>query len=254
MSESIKPSTPQTDTETGDDETPAGAMAAPLARLAELTHRGPFQCPYCSNPLELEAASKELDTASWCRVMDEAAEMGMHQVHFSGGEPTLRKDLEELVGHATKTGLYSNLITAGGTLLDEARIQNMAKLGLEHVQLSFDDIDEKNADHISGYKGGHKTKLNIAKWVRDAGLPLTINAVCHRQNIHHLEDFIQLAVDCGADRLEVAQVQYYGWALKNRAAFITTPQQLDEATATVEAARERLKGTRSVWGAGRGAS
>ena len=243
MTESVKPSTPQTNAEAGDSETPVVVMDSPLALLAELTHSCPFQCSYCSNPLQLEAAGQELDTATWCRVMDEAVEMGMHQVHFSGGEPTLRKDIEELVGHATKAGLYSNLITAGGTLLDESRVQSMAKLGLEHVQLSFDDIDEKNADYISGYKGGHKTKLNIAKWVRDAGMPLTINAVCHRQNIHHLEDFIQLAVDFGADRLEVAQVQYYGWALKNRAAFITTPQQLDEATATVEAARERLKGT-----------
>ena len=117
MTESIKPSTPETDTETGDAGTRAAAIDAPLALLAELTHRCPFHCPYCSNPLQLEAASRELDTATWCRVMDEAAELGMHQVHFSGGEPTLRKDLEELVGHAAKIGLYSNLITAGGALL-----------------------------------------------------------------------------------------------------------------------------------------
>lgn len=216
-------------------------VEAPLALLAELTHRCPLQCPYCSNPLELERASAELDTASWIRILDEAAEMGMHQVHFSGGEPTARKDLEDLVEHATEVGLYTNLITSG-VLLDEVRLSHLAKLGLEHVQVSFQDTEAENADRIGGYAGGHEKKIAIAKLVRNTGLALTLNAVVHRQNIEHVSDFIDLAVELDAERLEVAQVQYYGWALKNRAAFIPTYEQLKKTTEIVEEARVRLKG------------
>ena len=215
---------------------------APLAILAELSHRCPLSCPYCSNPLDLERSSNELDTDTWKRVFDEAVEMGVHQVHFSGGEPTVRKDLEDLVEHVTKIGLYSNLITSA-VLLDEARLNRLAELGLEHVQISFQDSEQANADRIGAFKGGHHKKIEIAGYVRKAGLPLTVNAVMHRQNIDHLEDVIEMAVALDAERLEVAQVQYYGWALKNRAAFIPTYEQLEWATAVVEAARERLKGT-----------
>ena len=216
-------------------------LEAPLALLAELSHRCPLQCPYCSNPLELERSSRELDTATWKQVLDQAAEIGMHQVHFSGGEPTVRKDLEDLVEHATKVGLYSNLITSG-VLLDEERLNRLADLGLEHVQVSFQDTDAENADRIGGYPGGHVKKIEVAKLVRRVGLPLTVNAVVHRQNIENVPAFIDLAVELDAERLEVAQVQYYGWALKNRAAFIPTYEQLKRTTVVVEAARERLKG------------
>lgn len=216
-------------------------LEPPLAVLAELSHRCPLQCPYCSNPVELERGSNELDTATWCRVMDELAEMGVHQIHFSGGEPTVRKDLEELVEHATDVGLYSNLITSG-VLLNEPRIVKLGELGLEHVQISFQDSEQANADRIGGFKGGHNKKIEVARLVRKAGLPLTVNAVMHRQNLHHLEDVIDMAVELDAERLEVAQVQYYGWALKNRAAFMPTYEQLAWATEVVEEARERLKG------------
>jgi len=222
--------------------TAAPAIEAPLAILAELTHRCSFQCPYCSNPLEMEKKDKELDTKTWCRVIDEAVEMGMHQIHFSGGEPTLRDDLEQLVEHATQAGLYCNLITASSPRLDEARLRRLGELGLEHVQLSFDDVEAENANRIGGAKGGHERKLLTAAWVKACGLPLTVNAVMHRQNIHHIKEMIDMAVELGAARLEVAQVQYYGWALKNRAAFIPTPAQLDKTTKIVEEARERLKG------------
>ena len=218
---------------------------APLALLAELTHRCPLQCPYCSNPLELERASKEMDTESWKRVMTEAAQMGMHQVHFSGGEPTVRKDLEDFVEHATEVSLYSNLITSG-VLLDEERLRKLADLGLEHVQVSFQDTETENADRIGGYLGGHEKKIAIAKKVREAGLALTINAVVHRQNIDHVTEFIDMAVELDAERLEVAQVQYYGWALKNRAAFIPTYDQLNATTKIVEEARVRLKGILAI--------
>ncbi|MFQ5785599.1 MAG: pyrroloquinoline quinone biosynthesis protein PqqE [Alphaproteobacteria bacterium] len=213
----------------------------PLAMLAEITHRCPLQCPYCSNPLALERASAELDTATWQRVLDQAADMGVLQVHFSGGEPTVRKDLVALVAHAARRGLYTNLITAG-VLLDAARIKALADAGLDHVQLSFQDAVAAGADRIGGYRGGHEKKLAVARLVRAAGLPLTVNAVVHRQNLGRVGAMIELAVELGAERLEVAHVQYYGWALRNRAALLPSRAQLDAASRTVEEAAARLKG------------
>jgi pyrroloquinoline quinone biosynthesis protein E len=213
----------------------------PVALLAELTHRCPLQCPYCSNPVQLVRANRELDTATWCRVFEEAAELGVLQVHLSGGEPTLRPDLPELVRHAGDAGLYTNLITAG-VLLDRAKLDRLADAGLDHAQLSVQDVDADNANRIGGYKGGHAKKLEVAGWIRAAGLPLTLNAVVHRQNLDRIEAIIDLAVALDAHRLEVAHVQYYGWALTNRAALMPTRAQLDRATEVVEAARERLKG------------
>ncbi|MEX0814963.1 MAG: pyrroloquinoline quinone biosynthesis protein PqqE [Dongiaceae bacterium] len=213
----------------------------PYALLAELTHRCPLQCPYCSNPLGLERAGNELTTDEWRRVIAEAAEMGVLQIHFSGGEPTARRDLTELVKHATEVGLYSNLITAG-VLLDAARLEALVGAGLEHVQISFQDSEAAGADRIGGYRGGHVKKLEVAKLVRAAGLPLTLNLVVHRQNLPHLGDLLDMAVALDAQRVEIAHVQYYGWALKNRAALMPSRAQLDEATETVEAARRRLKG------------
>ena len=219
--------------------------APPMALLAELTHRCPLQCPYCSNPLELERAAAELDTATWCRVFSEAAKLGVLQVHFSGGEPTARKDLLALVQHATDVGLYSNLITSA-VLLDQNRIAALAAAGLNHVQISIQDSEAPGADRIGGYAGGHAKKLAVARLVRDAGLPLTLNAVVHRQNLQNLEAMIALAVELDARRLEVAHVQYYGWALANRASMLPTRLQLEQATATVQAARQRLKGILTI--------
>ncbi len=213
----------------------------PLAMLAELTHRCPFSCPYCSNPLELERRGQELDTAAWREVLDQAAALGVLQVHFSGGEPTARPDLEDLVEHAAGLGLYTNLITAG-VLLDEARVRRLTAAGLDHVQLSIQDSDPVESDRIGGYQGGYHRKIEAAGWIRGAGLPLTLNAPIHRQNIKHLEAIIDLAVDLDAERIEVAHVQYYGWGLKNRAALMPTRAQLERATEVVEAARSRLKG------------
>jgi pyrroloquinoline quinone biosynthesis protein E len=213
----------------------------PLALLAELTHRCPLRCPYCSNPLELARASAELDTASWSRVFTEAAALGVLQVHFSGGEPLVRRDLVELVAAATASGLYSNLITSG-IRLDADRLARLVNAGLEHVQLSLQDSDAGIGDRIAGLPGAQQIKHRVAGLVRAAGLPLTVNAVVHRQNIEHLEDIIDLAVALGADRLEVAHVQYYGWALTNRAALLPSREQFNGATARVEAARARLAG------------
>jgi PqqA peptide cyclase len=216
-------------------------IAPPLALLAELTHRCPLRCPYCSNPLALERAGDELDTGAWQRVLNEAAALGVLQVHFSGGEPLVRRDLATLVAHAAKLGLYGNLITSG-IGLDETRVTALTEAGLEHVQLSVQDSNMAQGDRVAGLIGAQEQKRRVAKLVREAGLPLTINAVVHRQNLERLPDIIEMAVALGADRLEIAHVQYYGWALHNRSALLPTRDQLDQATALVEAARVRLKG------------
>ncbi len=216
-------------------------LEPPLALLAELTHRCPLQCPYCANPLDLERVATELDTATWLRVLDEAAALGVLQVHFSGGEPTARRDLLELVRHAAVRGLYSNLITSG-VQLDTPKLAALADAGLDHVQLSFQDAEAASGDRIGGYRGGHAKKLMVAQQIRDAGLPLTANFVVHRQNLDRLGDMLALGETLGASRIEVAHVQYYGWGLVNRAALMPTRAQLDVANAAVEAARERLRG------------
>ncbi len=171
----------------------------------------------------------------------EAAALGVLQMHFSGGEPLVRRDLTELVAAAAKAGLYVNLITSG-IRLDAERLAQLVEAGLEHVQLSLQDSDPANGDRIAGLAGAQRAKREAAALVCAAGLPLTINAVVHRQNLEHLEDIIDLAVTLGAERLEVAHVQYYGWALANRAALLPSRKQLDKATAAVEAARTRLAG------------
>ena len=220
-------------------------LEPPLALLAELTHRCPLQCPYCSNPLALERPGRELDTAAWQRVLDEAAALGVLQVHFSGGEPTARRDLDALIAHAAKRGLYSNLITSG-VLIDRARAEAMAAAGLDHVQISIQGYATGSADRVAGYRGAQEKKRAAAAHVRAAGLPLTINAVMHRHNLGELEAVIALAVELGAGRLEVAHVQYYGWGLENRAALMPTRAQLERATEVVTAARERLKGVLTI--------
>ena len=217
----------------------------PLAVLAELTHRCPLQCPYCSNPLELEAASKELTTDEWCNVMGELAEIGVLQIHFSGGEPTVRKDLVALVAHATKVGLYSNLITSA-VMLTRDRLAQLAEAGLSHVQISVQGAEPVLADRVGGFKNGHAKKLDAARWTREVGLPLAINAVMHRQNLHQLPQIIDLAVALDADRLEVANVQYYGWALKNRQALIPTFAQVEDTNRIVAEAQDRLAGVLDI--------
>jgi pyrroloquinoline quinone biosynthesis protein E len=216
------------------------APAPPLGLLAELTHRCPLQCPYCSNPLELERASGELDTETWRRVLDEAADLGVLQVHFSGGEPTARRDLVELVRHAARRGLYSNLITSG-VLLDAGMLAGLAEAGLDHVQISFQDAEAESAELIGGMAGAQAKKLAAAALIREAGLPLTLNFVVHRRNIDHLPAMIALGESLAAQRIEIAHVQYYGWGLVNRGALLPSRAQLDAATAEVTAARLRLQ-------------
>ncbi len=223
------------------DAAPAACARAPVGLLAELTHRCPLQCPYCSNPLELDRVNQELTTAEWQDVMRQAAELGILQIHLSGGEPTVRKDLEDIVDVAAKAGLYTNLITAGVTLTRD-RLKKLQDLGLDHVQLSIQDIDDANAEKISAYKNGLAKKRELGKWVREFGMPLTINAPIHRHNIENLPRIIDFAVEMGAERIEVANIQYYAWALKNRAALMPTRAQVLKSAEIVEEAKERLKG------------
>lgn len=230
---------------TADETNPAAAAPqcarAPVGLLAELTHRCPLQCPYCSNPLELTRVAQELTAAQWQDVMRQAGDLGVLQLHLSGGEPCVRQDLEQILDAAVTAGLYTNLITSGVTLTRE-RLEGLAKRGLDHVQLSIQDVDPVNAEKISGYKGGAAKKHEVAKWIKELGLPLTLNAVVHRHNISSLPAMIDYAVEMGAGRLEVAHTQYYAWALKNRAALIPTREQFLDTVRYVEEARERLKG------------
>ncbi|MCS6892446.1 MAG: pyrroloquinoline quinone biosynthesis protein PqqE [Rhodovarius sp.] len=216
-------------------------IAPPLALLAELTHRCPLRCPYCSNPVELARAGAELPTAAWAELFRQAAELGCLQVHLSGGEPTARRDIVEITAAAHRAGLYTNLITAG-VLLDRAMIAALRAAGLDHVQLSVQDADAAGAERIGGMAGAQALKARAAALIREAGLPLTLNAVVHRQNLHNLPALIELALAWGAARLEVAHVQYHGWALLNRDALLPSRAQLEEATRVVEEARSAHTG------------
>ncbi len=219
----------------------SGPMPAPLGLLAELTHRCPLGCPYCSNPLALDKRDDELETAIWARVFGEAASLGVLQVHLSGGEPAARRDLPELVKAARDAGLYSNLITSAVGLTAKT-LGVLGEAGLDHVQISIQDSDEPSADHIAGYKGASARKRALARDVVRLGLPLTVNMVVHRANIGRVEQMVELALSLGASRVEIAHVQYYGWAMKNRAALMPTQGQVDEAVRQVEVLRARHHG------------
>jgi pyrroloquinoline quinone biosynthesis protein E len=209
-------------------------VPTPLGLLAELTHRCPLACPYCSNPLKLENRGDELDRATWSRVFQEAAALGVLQVHLSGGEPASRRDLVEIVDAAHAAGLYTNLITSG-IGLDAPRLEHLRAAGLDHVQLSLQDVEAATADHIAGYPGAHARKLAFARSVTDLALALTINVVVHRTNIGRIADLVALAAELGAGRVEIAHAQYYGWGLRNRGALMPTGEQVEHAMRQMEA-------------------
>ncbi|MFC0267771.1 pyrroloquinoline quinone biosynthesis protein PqqE [Kushneria aurantia] len=217
----------------------------PMGLLAELTHRCPLQCPYCSNPVELERRSDELTTADWQRILCEAAALGVLQVHLSGGEPAARRDLTELVATCAEQQLYSNLITAGVNISPQ-RLAELADAGLDHVQLSFQGATPEVTEQVSGLRGAHDKKRAFAAEVRALELPLTLNVVLHRANIDQVDDFIALALALGAERLELAHAQYYGWALHNRSALMPPRAEVMAALAKVEQAQARLKGRLAI--------
>ncbi len=214
---------------------------APLGLIAELTHRCPLQCGYCSNPLALEPRHDELGTVEWQRVFDEAAQLGVLQLHLTGGEPMARIDLDTLIRHAASVGLYSNLITAG-MQIDERRMDQLRDAGLDHVQLSFQHVDATEAERINGARGSQSRKCNAARVIAASGVPLTANFVIHRQNMSHVSEMIDLGAEIGASRIEIAHAQYHGWGLLNRSALMPDRSQVDAATAAVDAGRATYAG------------
>lgn len=220
---------------------PVPAIAPPMAVTLELTHRCPLACPYCSNPQQLLPKNAELPESTWRQVITQAARLGVLQIHFTGGEPTLHPGIVELIAHTRALDLYSNLITSGVGLRKE-KLVAAVEAGLDHLQLSIQDSDPQGSDLICGLKGSLPRKLEVATWCRDLNVSFTLNAVVHRHNLERINDMITLALDMGADRLEIAHVQYHGWALRNRAALMPTQAQVEAATAQVNEARTRLKG------------
>jgi PqqA peptide cyclase len=212
----------------------------PLALIAEITHRCPLHCVYCSNPLEMAAVSSELSTAQWIDIFDQAGKLGMLHAHFTGGEPLARPDLTELIAGARAAGLYTNLITSGIGLA-ESRLKALVDAGLDHIQLSFQDSREDSANWIAGTKA-HAHKIELSRLIRRHKIAFTVNLVIHRQNIDHLDEMIAFIEQLAPERMEIAHTQYYGWALKNRAALLPTHAQLDKAAEAVAAADQRLAG------------
>jgi pyrroloquinoline quinone biosynthesis protein E len=216
-------------------------LPKPLGLLAELTHRCPLGCPYCSNPLALEPRDEELDAVTWARVFTEAAALGVLQVHLSGGEPGARRDLVEIVASAREAGLYTNLSTSGVGITTRT-MRDLWEAGLDQVQVSIQDSDAVSADHIAGYRGGFQRKYALASEAVRLGLPLTVNLVVHRVNIGRIGAMVDLALGLKAARIEIAHVQYYGWALRNRAALMPTAGQVACAMAEVEDLRRKHHG------------
>jgi len=212
----------------------------PLALIAEVTHRCPLHCVYCSNPLQLVATKAELSTDEWIRVFEEASRLGVLHLHLTGGEPAARADLKELIAGARQAGLYTNLITSG-LGVTEARLTELVEAGLDHIQLSFQDSRDEPARWIAGAKG-HAYKIVLAEKIRQLPVAFTVNLVVHRQNLDHIEEMIAFIEQLGPERMEIAHAQYYGWALKNRDSLLPTPQQLENCMRAVEAAQSRLAG------------
>src|SRR5271155_1755807 len=216
------------------------ATPNPLALIAELTHRCPLHCVYCSNPQELQSRATELATTEWSRVFKEAADLGVLQADFTGGEPLARTDIVELIRAARAAGLYVNLITSGMPM-DEARLAKLVEAGLDHLQLSFQAAREDTAQEISNTKS-HAQKLRVLEWLKKVRVAVTLNFVIHRRNIDQIEEMLQIAESSSATRIEFANVQYYGWAFANRESLLPTRAQLDRSLEVIKSAEARLRG------------
>jgi len=209
--------------------------------LAELTYACPLQCPYCSNPLALPSGrKKELSTEDWVRVMKEARKLGAVQIGFSGGEPLVRKDCVELIGTANDLGFYCNLITSA-LPLTEKKIEECKEAGIKHIQISFQGSDKETNAKFGG-TDSFEHKLAMTKAVIDHEIPLGLNFVLHRQNIHQVTDFLEMAENLGAEFVELANTQYYAWALHNRDKLLPSQQQLVEAENATNRFRDQHKG------------
>lgn len=216
----------------------------PFTLIAELSYRCPLRCAYCSNPVEFGRHSAELDTDTWERVLEQAEGLGVVQVHFTGGEPLLRRDLERLVSKARELDLYTSLVTSG-LPVDLPRLERLRDSGLDHVQLSFQGPTKEHALRWAS-RDTYEQKIQVARRVRELDLPLTINMVVHRDNIHDIARMIEQAESIGAERIELANALYLGWALENREALLPSRAQIDEARAVVAEARTRLRGALEI--------
>src|SRR5215831_10994664 len=201
----------------------------PYTLVAELTYRCPLRCVYCSNPLDYGRHGDALDTAAWLRVFREAEALGVVQLHLTGGEPLVRDDLEPLVEGARALDLYTNLITSGIPCTRE-RLARLRAAGLDNVQVSIQDVRGPESDRVAGLRSFER-KLEVARWVKELGLALTLNVVLHRENLARVPEIIALAESLQADRLELANTQYLGWALSNRSALLPSAEQLAQARA-----------------------
>ncbi|MFG6447045.1 pyrroloquinoline quinone biosynthesis protein PqqE [Roseateles sp. BYS180W] len=210
----------------------------PLWLLAELTYRCPLHCAFCYNPLRYAQRREELSTAQWVDVLRQARELGAAQLGFSGGEPLLREDLEDLVAQAHRLGYYTNLLTSG-VGLTEARAAALHRAGLDHVQLSFQDSTREMNDFLS-HTRTFDLKRRVAAIIKAQGWPMVMNCVLHRHNLPHVAQIIDMALELGAEYLELANTQYYGWALHNRAQLMPTAEQLRQAEAVVNDYRARI--------------
>ncbi len=218
---------------------PEHSVGLPLWLLAELTYRCPLQCPYCSNPLDFSQQGQELSTAEWIEVFRQARELGAAQLGFSGGEPLVRQDLEELIRAASELGYYTNLITSG-IGLDEARIEAFRHAGLDHIQISFQASDETVNNLLAGSRKAFEQKLAMARAVKAAGYPMVLNFVTHRHNIDRIDRIIELCLDLEADFVELATCQFYGWAELNRVGLLPTRAQLQRAERITNDYRKKL--------------
>ena len=216
----------------------------PTTLLAELTHRCPLHCPYCSNPVDLARSQAELATDDWKRVFTQARELGALQLGLSGGEPLIRRDLEELVAHAHTLDFYQTLVTSAVGLTRERTVKLKAA-GLEHVQISIQDSDKEIAEKIAGTRSWD-AKLQAARWIKELDFAFTVNVVLHRANLDHLEELIDLAGALGADRIELANTQYYGWAVLNRESLMPTRAQIERSEAIVDRAAEKYRGKMQI--------
>lgn len=225
------------------DQLDAGAR--PTGLVAELTHRCPLGCPYCSNPLTLEPRERELDAATWSRLFQEAAALGVRDVHLSGGEPGARRDLVDIAAHAREAGLHTNLITSGVGITTRT-LRDLWEAGLEQVSVSYQDADAVVADRIAGHRGAFQRRHALAAEAVRLGLPLTVGVVVHRANIDRIGDMAELALGLRAARFEITSLHDVGWAIENRAALSPTGDQLARSLAEVQMLRRRYAGKLAI--------
>ena len=220
-------------------------ISPPRWLLAELTYSCPLQCPYCANPIDFARIKSELNTEDWLRVLSEARAMGAVQLGFSGGEPLVRQDLTELVKHARQLGYFSNLITSGYGMT-EAKIVELKEAGLDHIQVSIQSPEKTLNDELAGTES-YDHKKEVARLVKKNGYPMVLCVVIHRKNIHQMHDILAMASDLGADYLELANTQYYGWAHLNRDQLLPTKEQFVEAESIAQAYKEKVKGKMKIY-------